>query len=582
MAELYSRPLPIATYDDEIPDTFSEQLRHYRQDPVKPPEEQERYYILSIETSCDDACAAIVSSDGDVVAEEHASNPESLVRYGGIKPDEYQRFHIQHIDSIIQRAIDASGVNMNDVKHIAVTRGPGMNICLKVGYEAALRLSRIHGIPVVGENHLAGHCLSPFIKGHQFKVTPGYRTQPSTNLEYPFLALLLSGGHSQIYVVESASQFHMLGDTMDNYAGNVLHKCAKELGLPIHNGGGPSIEEAARRVEGEPLFDMTEPCKDMCFTSFCFSGIQTQLRDLLIKLKEQYGDHLHMKQPDLVDHLAHTCQEVVFKQILRQVQKTLDISDNLFGIRQLVLVGGVSCNERLRQLLANMLQKRSTAAKDRQAAFINRMYGHAKKSGAFKRFHRNDTNENILINNLMDRLQGVDTVADFLELLWKQDLYPDLLQRKEGIHLSVQQKNSLYSACIQAYLSLLKDAEARNLRCNLFRHKRSGLQRLQASQEVLFQLAQLEQREGSQLITRSFNGTPATNRRWELFTTSRKYCTDNAVMIAYSLLEKHRVGLSGLADGIFKDQVTDEWNLAKRRHWELLSDIAVLHSFTED
>ncbi|KAK1445147.1 gcp-like domain containing protein [Babesia gibsoni] len=508
------------------------------------------YYILAIETSCDDACAAIVSSNGDIVAEEHASNPESLVKYGGIKPDEYYRFHMEHIDAIIQRVIEKAGVNMSEVKRVAVTRGPGMNICLKVGHKAAVNVAEKYGIPVIGENHLAGHCLSPFIKGHQFKVTYGKKAQPSRELRYPFLALLLSGGHSQIYVVESASRFHMLGDTMDHYAGNVLHKCAKELGLSVHNGGGPSIEEAAKRVDGEPLFDMTEPCKNMCFISFCFSGIQTQLRDLVHELREQYGEDIQRSHPDIVDHLAHTCQE------------------------------GVSCNERLRDLLAEMLHKREKNEKERRFAFINRMYGYIKKSGLLRRFSRSDTRDNILIRNLVERMTNVEDLSQFLRLLWSQDLYPDLLQRREGIHLSVQQKNALYCASIQAYLSLINDSAFDNLRRNLHQQKRGASQPLQPDMNVMTELEKLEGQDGSELISKKIKSKMNENRPWELFTTSGKYCTDNAVMIAYSLLEKHRAGMDGLSDCIFKEPVTDKWNLSKRRHWELLSDISVLHSLT--
>ncbi|KAK1933058.1 glycoprotease family protein [Babesia divergens] len=579
---VYTRILPVATEVDEIPPTYAQQLSYHRRELLKSaPPLGSKYYIIAIETSCDDACVAILSSDGDVLAEEHASNPESLVKYGGIKPDEYSRFHSLHIDTIIQAAIEKSGVSMSEVKRIAVTRGPGMNICLKVGYDAALKLAATYGIPIIGENHLAGHCLSPLIKGHQFKVTYGKRAIPSTDLKYPFLSLLLSGGHSQIYVVENAAKFHMLSDTMDHYAGNVLHKCARDLGLSLHNGGGPSIEAAAKRVQGAPLFDMTEPCKDMCFTSFCFSGIQTQLRDIILNLREQYGDDFQRSHPDIVDQLAHTCQEVVFKQILRQVKKALDICDNLFGINQLVVVGGVSCNERLREMLAEMLKNRYRTTSERTALFTKRMYGYIQKFGPLRRLDRSDTHDNILIRNLLERMRGVKDVPQFLKLLWSQDLYPDLLQRREGVHLSVQHKNALYSASLQAYLSLLSDEAVQNLHRNIHQRREWALKALQPSRRIMAELEKFELLEGSALISRSMNANPKPPKQWELFTTSGRYCTDNAVMIGNSLLEKHRIGVDGLPHGTFEENVTDKWNLASRRHWELLSDISLLHSLTE-
>ncbi|GIX61098.1 tRNA (adenosine(37)-N6)-threonylcarbamoyltransferase complex transferase subunit TsaD [Babesia caballi] len=530
----------------------------------------------SIPTSVPSCC-----SDGKVLAEERASNPESLIKFGGIKPDESYRFHLRHLGGVVERVLANSGVNMADVKRIAVTRGPGMNICLKAGYDMAAELASKHGIPLICENHLAGHCLSPFIKGHQVKITYGRGKQPTAELRYPFLSLLLSGGHSQIYVVEGPAKFHMLADTMDHYAGNVLYKCAKELGLPIENGGGPSVEDAATRMRGDPIFAMTEPCRDMSFTSFCFSGIQTQLREILIRLRQQYGDNVTKERPDVVYHLAYTCQEVVFQQIVRQLNKTLDVCDTLFGINQLVVVGGVSCNERLRELIAETLHDREDTFEWRTKAFVNRMYSHVKKAGPLRRFKRSDAQGNVLVQNLVERMRGVTELPQLLRLLWSQDLHPDLLQRREGIHLSVQQKNALYGAVLQAYLSLLSASEAYSLHRNLQARRLSGMPVLSPSPAVMSELVKLEQQHSS-LVARKMNASTKAGGRWQLFTTSASYCTDNAVMIAYSLLEKHRAGLDGLHDGTFEQRVTDRWNLASRRHWELLSDIALLHSLTED
>ncbi|GBE58579.1 tRNA threonylcarbamoyladenosine modification protein [Babesia ovata] len=576
------RALPPATHGTDVPTTYSEQIDYYSEQlRSQAPPPGSKYYILAIETSCDDACAAILSSDGDILAEERAGNPESLIKFGGIKPDELYRFHLEHLGSIIDRVVSNSGVRMTDVKRIAVTRGPGMTICLKAGYDAAVEIATRHGIPLVAENHLAGHCLSPFIKGHQFGISADGNAYPSQELKYPFLALLLSGGHSQIYVVEGPAKFHMLTDTMDTYAGNVLYKCAKELGLNISNGGGPSLEEAARKIRGDPIFSMTEPCKDMAFTSFCFSGVHTQLRAMLAKLRKEYGHDVTTQNPDVVNHLAYTCQEIVFQQVLRQLNKALDICDSLFGIDQLVLVGGVSCNERLRELIADLLRKRTGSAESRVRAFATRMYGNVKKAWPLKDFERNDADENILIRNLVDRMRGVRELPQLIRLLWSQDLYPDLLQRREGVHLSVQHKNALYSALMQAYLSLLSDTEAYNLHRNLLEKSREREANLQPDPQVLDELVNLEQQQCSSLIDGRRNVKDEI-REWQLFTTSGKYCTDNAVMIAHSLLEKHRVGLDGIHGDAFNHRVIDQWGLSSRRHWEMLSNVALLHSLTQE
>ncbi|ORM39938.1 tRNA N6-adenosine threonylcarbamoyltransferase [Babesia sp. Xinjiang] len=575
--------LPPGIHDEKPPEAYSEQLDKHRDTLAEQaPPIASKYCILAIETSCDDACAAVISSDGAILAEERASNPESLVKFGGIKPDESYRFHLANLDSIIQRVLTKSGVKMDDVKRIAVTRGPGMRICLKAGYASALMLAQKYAIPLIGENHLAGHCLSPFIQGHQLKVTHEIGAERSTELRYPFLSLLLSGGHSQIYVVEDPAKFHMIVDTMDHYAGNVLYKCAKELDLPIDNGGGPSVEKAARKMEGDCIFNISEPCKDMSFTSFCFSGIQTQLRELLIRLRREYGANVTSERPGVVHHLAYACQEAVFQQILRQLNKALDISETLFGIDQLVVVGGVSCNKRLREVIAQLLHEREESATKRKRNFISRIYGQVNKAGSLRRFDRKDADDNILIQNLMERMSGVKDISGLLKLLWTQDLYPDLLQRRDGVHISVQQKNAFYSAVIQAYVSLLSDKDAYNMHRNLQHRVQSNITTLKPSAWVLAQLAELERQDNSSLIYRHMKSDRPDKYRWQLFTTSSKYCTDNAVMIGYSLLEKHRAGLDGLHEDVFDEDVTDRWNLSSRRHWELLTDIAHLHALTED
>eukprot|EP00371_Babesia_bovis_P003420 XP_001612067.1 glycoprotease family protein [Babesia bovis T2Bo] len=334
--------LPISTEED-VRCSYTTQLEScLEQLKSDCPANGSNYYILAIETSCDDCCAAVVSSNGDVVSEERASNPDSLIKFGGIKPDESYRFHLDNIDRIMNEVVSKAKLKFEDIGYIVATRGPGMRICLNAGYDAAERISKTYSIPLIGENHLAGHCLSPFIKGHQLRMTHDRGSVASEELKYPYLSLLLSGGHSQIYVVESPYQYHMLVDTMDHYAGNVLYKCAKELGLPIDTGGGPSIEEAARKRQGRPMFRMTEPCKGMSFTSFCFSGIQTQLRSMVSKIRQDLGEDALSEDPKLVNHLAYTCQEVTFNQVIRQLDKALDICETLFGISQIVVVGGRS------------------------------------------------------------------------------------------------------------------------------------------------------------------------------------------------------------------------------------------------
>ena len=266
--------------------------------------------ILSIESSCDDTSAAVLG-DGWLLSNVMASQ-EVHRQYGGVIPELASRAHQQNILPVVSEALRTSGVKMDEVDAIAFTRGPGLLGSLIVGTSFAKGLSLASGKPLVEVNHLQGHILSHFIK------VPGREvSQP----EFPFLALLVSGGHTQIVRVDDYLDFTVLGQTIDDAVGEAFDKCAKMLGLGYP--GGPVIDRLAK--EGDPgRFRFAKP--SIPGLDFSFSGIKTSLLYFLLCASFQ---------KDLID--------ILMKKIIRAAQVT--------GIRHIVAGGGVAANSGLRDAL---------------------------------------------------------------------------------------------------------------------------------------------------------------------------------------------------------------------------------------
>lgn len=290
--------------------------------------------ILGIESSCDDTSASVIK-DGYMLSNIMASQ-EVHRKYGGVIPELASRAHQQNILPVVHQALKEAGVEMSQVDAIAFTRGPGLLGSLLVGTSFAKGLSLATGKPLVEVNHLQGHILSHFIQ------EPGKEKQLPT---FPFLALLVSGGHSQIVRVDDYLKFEVLGHTIDDAVGEAFDKCAKIMGLGYP--GGPIVDKLAKEGDSS-RFKFAKPhIPDL---NYSFSGIKTSL---LYFLRDQVKENPNFIQENMADICASfqkTLIDILMDKLLKAVKQT--------GIRQVAIAGGVSANSGLRDRIKSEGEKR--------------------------------------------------------------------------------------------------------------------------------------------------------------------------------------------------------------------------------
>ena len=299
-----------------------------------------RITILGIESSCDDTSAAVIQ-DG-VILSNVVAGQKVHEEYGGVVPELASRAHQQNIIPVVDSAIKRAGITKEVISAVAFTRGPGLLGSLLVGTSFAKGFSLAAGIPLIEVNHLQAHVLALFIKEKEGEYHP-----PS----FPFLCLLVSGGNSQIILVRDYLDMEVVGQTIDDAAGEAFDKCAKVMGLPYP--GGPHVDRLAK--EGNPLkFEFSKP--KIPGLDYSFSGLKTSflyfLRD---KLKEN-ENFVEENKPDLCASLQHTIIEILLNK-LREASRETDI-------KEIAVAGGVSANSGLRNVL------RENAAKHRWNLFI--------------------------------------------------------------------------------------------------------------------------------------------------------------------------------------------------------------------
>ncbi len=285
--------------------------------------------ILGIESSCDDAAAAAIETDRPGVVTVRASavaNQDDIHRaYGGIVPELASRNHVITIQPVVERALDGAGWGLRQIEGIAVTRGPGLVGSLLVGLMYAKALAHATGIPMVGVNHIEGHLLAPLLE---------------YEIAMPYLALVVSGGHTALFVVEDFGRYRPLGSTRDDAAGEAFDKVAKLMGLGYP--GGKIIDELSRKgnpkrvkiprahVKGAPL-------------DFSFSGVKTAVATML-----RTAEGAALSQPDL----AASFQEAVVEMLVRPtIAAAREVDANTIA-----LTGGVAANSRLRARLAEVAE----------------------------------------------------------------------------------------------------------------------------------------------------------------------------------------------------------------------------------
>ena len=281
--------------------------------------------ILGIESSCDDTSAAVLV--GHKLLSNVIASQAVHTAYGGVVPELASRAHEQNIVPVVSEAIRRAGITAQDIDAIAFTRGPGLLGSLLVGTNFAKGLALSLGIPMVEVNHLHAHVLAHFIE------EDGEEHQSP---EFPFLCLLVSGGNSQIILVRSASDMTIIGQTIDDAAGEAFDKCAKVMGLGYP--GGPVVNRLAN--EGNPkAFAFSKP--NVPGYDYSFSGLKTAFLYTLRDELEKNPNFIEERKADLCASLQATVIDILMKK-LRQAAKDL-------GIRQVAVAGGVSANTGLRE-----------------------------------------------------------------------------------------------------------------------------------------------------------------------------------------------------------------------------------------
>lgn len=289
--------------------------------------------ILGIESSCDDTAAAIIQ-DG-VLLSNIISSQKVHESYGGVVPELASRAHQQSIIPVVNEALRSAGVNKEDLTAIAFTRGPGLMGSLLVGTSFAKGFSSALGIPMVDVNHLHAHVLAHFIKENKDD-----NHQP----HYPFLCLLVSGGNSQIILVKSYKEMEIIGQTIDDAAGEAFDKCAKVMGLGYP--GGPIVNRLAN-VGNPHAFILNKP--HIAGYDYSFSGLKTSFLYLLRDELKRDSDFVEKNKEDLCASLQKTIIDILMDK-LRKASKDL-------GINEVAVAGGVSANSGLRDAFKEHAEK---------------------------------------------------------------------------------------------------------------------------------------------------------------------------------------------------------------------------------
>ena len=280
-------------------------------------------YILGIESSCDETACAIVKNGCEVISNVVLSQIDIHTKYGGVVPEIASRKHVENITIVIEECFKETDITINDIDAIAVTYGPGLVGSLLVGLEAAKTLSFIYNKPLVPVNHIAGHI---------------YANNLSKQIKYPAIALVVSGGHTELVYLKKEYDFKIIGSTLDDAVGECYDKVARviDIGYP----GGPTIDKMAR--EGNNSYLLPTPLNDNSY-NFSFSGLKSAVINLVHNEKQRGNDINNT-------NLACSFQEVISDVLTKKTKMAL----KEYNIENFLLAGGVSANSGIRQKLEKM------------------------------------------------------------------------------------------------------------------------------------------------------------------------------------------------------------------------------------
>lgn len=290
-------------------------------------------YVLGIETSCDETSAAIVTGEGKILSNLVLSQIKEHRAFGGVVPEIAARAHLDHLHTLIKAAIEDAHIEFKDLNAVAATCGPGLIGGVLVGMMAGKAISAALKIPFIAVNHLEGHALTPRL---------------TDKIEFPYLLLLISGGHTQILVAEDVGKYKRWGTTLDDAAGECFDKSAKLMGLPYP--GGPQVEKMAalckNPAEALKRFNLPRPMMHRKELDFSFSGLKTAVRNYIDALPE--GD---LQQKDVAD-LCYSFQTAMAETLSDRCDKALQKFKNEYKTKTaLVISGGVAANSGIRKAL---------------------------------------------------------------------------------------------------------------------------------------------------------------------------------------------------------------------------------------
>ena len=291
--------------------------------------------ILGIESSCDETAASLITENEEgfpvVLSNIVSSQVEVHREFGGVVPELAARSHIEKIDWIVKKAIDESGRKIEEIDAVASTAGPGLIVCLSVGLSFGKAFATAMNKPFIAVNHLEGHALSPKL---------------NTNLNYPYLLLLISGGHSQYLSVQNLGKYKRLGTTIDDALGEAFDKTAKLLGIEFP--GGPQIEILAKKGDPEK-YDLPKPIFSKGGCNLSFAGLKTAVLKISKTIKSEQDKY------DLAASFQKTIEEILYKKTkiaFNEFEKMNEFNKKIF-----VVAGGVAANKSIRENLSRLAKE---------------------------------------------------------------------------------------------------------------------------------------------------------------------------------------------------------------------------------
>lgn len=281
--------------------------------------------ILAIESSCDETSAAVVEDGKTVLSNVVASQIKSHQRFGGVVPELASRHHVEQITYIIEEAMKQAEVSYSDLDAVAVTQGPGLVGALLIGVSAAKAIAYAHQLPLLKVNHIAGHIYAGELAG---------------DMSYPLIALVVSGGHTELVYMKESNSYELIGETRDDAVGESYDKIGRVIGVPYP--GGRRIDEMAQ--EGSDVYDFPRAMMNEDNYDFSFSGLKSAFINK-VHNAEQKGDQLDDK--DLAASFQAAAVDVLVDKTMRAVEE--------YGVRQLIVAGGVAANSSLRERLEDVI-----------------------------------------------------------------------------------------------------------------------------------------------------------------------------------------------------------------------------------